>query len=86
MRPTLRLSVSAPLRKQAVVWTDASGESPYLGAVIFFEGTFWYTFWQVPEWLLAQCAKRNDSQIGVLETLAVSLALATFGGFWPALQ
>ena len=67
-------------RQSAVLWTDAAGDPPALGAVLFVDNKFF--FWQTaaPAWLLKQFIRRSDSYIGLLEQMAVNAAVATFSG------
>ena len=60
------------------LFCDASGQPPYLGAVVFMEGKCWYTHMTVPDKLLERFVRRSDNQIMGLELLSISLGLSTF--------
>ena len=65
-------------REHAIVWTDASGEDGRIAAVLAIGDLIWFTHMDVPDWFYAQLETRGDLYIGVLETLALWLAIETF--------
>ena len=68
-------------RSRAVSWTDASGESRWVAAVLYYEGTFFWTRVRTPENVWQMLIQREDHQIGFQEFLGVLLAWTTFKGF-----
>jgi len=78
LRPELAIPADASARRRVVAWTDASGESRTLAAVIQVEGVWKYTYMRVPDRVWSQFLPRNDAQICMQELLAVPLLLSTF--------
>ena len=60
------------------LFCDASGQPPYLGAVLFIDGMCWYTHMKVTDDILERFKRRRDNQIMGLELLSISLGLSTF--------
>ena len=67
-----------PNDEPAHIFCDAASTPPYLGAVLFIDGSRFWTHMEPPEHVLAAFHVRNDSQIMGLELLSVSLGLGTF--------
>jgi len=78
------VTVHRPLqvREELKVCTDASGEDAMVAAVLAAPEGVHFTYAKVPGWLVAQMLERGDHNIGVLEVLAVVLAVATFGALF----
>jgi len=77
-RPAAVRYLSPHLRPCCTMWTDASGVTRGLAAVIRTRGRFFYTARRTPDEVWNQLLPRRDHQIGVQETLAIVLGLYTF--------
>ena len=78
IRPELAICADSSKRRKVVAWTDASGESRTLAAVIQVRDVWKYTFMRVPDEVWVQFLPRDDAQICMQELLAVPLLLSTF--------
>lgn len=84
-RDVLRLGIcelrcwDKPTKSSPVhLFVDASGSPPYLGAVAYHEGEFWWTHMAPPPATMEHFKDRADNQIMGLELLAISLGLCSF--------
>ena len=64
-------------RKVVISWTDAASITRVLSAVFFDGDTYEYTRIVAPDQIMTDLVQRNDGMIGILEPLAVLLALET---------
>ena len=78
LKPTVCLAVGHTTRETVWAWTDASGEDPCLGVVVYARGSWYYTYLDAPPAVFDQLLHRQDSQINFLEMLAVLLFVTTF--------
>ena len=78
LRPELSVCADSSQRRRVQAWTDASGESRTLSAVIQVGGVWKYTYMRVPDEVWVQFLPRGDAQICMQELLAVPLLLSTF--------
>ena len=78
LKPSVRLAVGHTTRTKVWAWTDASGEDPCLGVVVYARGSWYNTYLDIPPAVLDQLLHRQDSQINFLEMLAVLLFVTTF--------
>ena len=72
------VQVDPSARQRVQAWTDASGASRCLSAVVYASGRWYYTYMTVPDEIWSLFLPRNDEQIGMQEFLAVPLLFATF--------
>ena len=70
--------VDPSARRKVQAWTDASGASRCLSAVVHVSGRWYFTYMTVPDEIWVQFLPRNDEQIGMQEFLAVPLLFHTF--------
>ena len=78
LKPSVRLAVGHTTKKTVWAWTDASGEDPCLGVVVYARCSWYYTYLDAPPAVFDQLLHRQDSQINFLEMLAVLLFVTTF--------
>ena len=83
--PTSVRLLTPRARPRAVSWTDASGESRWVAAVLYFQGIFFWTRVRTPDDVWRMLVPRRDHQIGFQEFLAVLLKLLARGSFFQAL-
>ena len=67
-----------PLGEIAHLFCDASGNPPYLGAVLFVGTKKWFTHMAAPASVIKMFQRRKDNQIMGLELLSITLGLQTF--------
>ena len=77
------ISLSREDRKQALLWTDAAGESRLVAAVLALQQDdqswqWWYVVTELPHWIWVQLQERGDHQIGVQEMAGIILGLHVF--------
>jgi len=77
-RPAAVRYLSSHRRPSCTMWTDASGVTRGLAAVLRVGGRFFYTSQRTPDVVWNQLLPRRDHQIGIQETLAIVLGLSTF--------
>ena len=65
-------------RRHVIAWTDAAGESRWLGAVLYADGLFFFARCITPDGIFEQLIDRGDNQIGVQEMLGVLLLFESF--------
>ena len=78
LKLSVRLAVGHTTRTTVWAWTDASGEDPCLGVVVYARGSWYYTYLDAPPAVFDQLLHRQDSQINFLEMPAVLLFVTTF--------
>ena len=78
MRFDQSIDADSSARKRIEAWTDASGASRCLSAVVHASGQWYYTHMTVPDQIWDLFLPRSDDQIGMQEFLAVPLLFATF--------
>ena len=78
LKPSVRLAVGHTTRETVWAWTDASGEDPCLGVVVYARGSWYYTHLDAPPAVFDQLLHVQDSQINFLEMLALLLFVMTF--------
>lgn len=69
---------NAPTTETAHLFVDASGEPPYIGAVLAIDGALYYTDGPVPERFMQWLHARADAQIMALEIAAIAVGLSSF--------
>ena len=65
-------------RRHVRMWTDASGKSRWLAAVILMDGAFHWTRWRCDDRFWALLLPRLDHNIGTQEMMAVVLGVYTW--------
>ena len=65
-------------RQHIKMWSDASGESRRLAALVQIRDEFFYTALTVPSVVWDSLIPREDNQIGLQELMAVLLGTSTF--------
>lgn len=87
--PTSVRTLAPKSRTKVVTWSDAAGESRWVAAVVFHNGSFWWTRIRTPHEVWCALLPRNDAQIQFQELLGVLLTWGTFssllhGALWVA--
>ena len=65
-------------RQHIKMWSDASGESRRLAALVKIQDPFYYTALTVPSVVGDLLIPRDDNQIGLQELMAVLLGTSIF--------
>ena len=71
-------STSLDERQHIRMWSDASGESRRLAALVQIRDEFFYTALTMPSVVWDSLIPRDDNQIGLQELMAVLLGTSTF--------